>query len=200
MTGSNLKAFNSTADKRVPFERLTVINRNSPWFCAVETLPGTKRKGVNHLLIVNIVIDGVTEGSPFSVPNHHFTSLHFLKVKESHLNHYHILYFILTWWDSRFNHYLNWKEFCGCDAFTSHLFISSGYILENAGSPPSGSNHSAPVGQTLGTQIFSPKHLTHLEVFNALSCINPIKSTGADQLATRLLLLAAPFLVECLNF
>lgn len=87
-----------------------------------------------------------------------------------------------------------------CDAFTEH-FISSGYIFENAGFPPAVSDHSAPYwANRLGTQTFSLKPFTNHEVFNALCSIDLIKSTGADQLDPRLLLLAVPFVVECLTY
>lgn len=44
----------------------------------------------------------------------------------------------------------------------------------------------------LGNQIFFLKYFTHLEVFNALSSIDPKRSTGADQLEAKLLLLSLP--------
>ena len=66
--------------------------------------------------------------------------------------------------------------------------------------PPSASDYSAPRwGNKLGTQTFSLKPFTNIEVFNALCSINPKKSTGADQLELSLLFLVAPFLVDYLT-
>ncbi len=84
-----------------------------------------------------------------------------------------------------------------CDAFSEH-FISSGYLFENIGFSPI---VSTPCWvNKLGTQTFSLKPFTNLEVFYVLCSVDPRKSTGADQLEPRLLLLAATFLVECLTY
>ncbi len=86
-----------------------------------------------------------------------------------------------------------------CDAFNEH-FISSGHLFEKAGFPRTVSDHSAPCwANKLGTQTFSLKPFTNFEVLNAFCSTDPKKSTGADQLEPRLLLLAAPLLVECLT-
>lgn len=75
------------------------------------------------------------------------------------------------------------------------IFISSGYLFENAGFPLTVSDHSVPCwANKLGTQTFSVKPFMDHEVFNALCSIDPEKSTAAYQVEQRLLLLAAPFL------
>lgn len=79
--------------------------------------------------------------------------------------------------------------------------ISSGHIFENPGFPPAVSYHSALWWENKSdTQAFLLRLFTNLEVFNTLSSNDPKKSAGADQLELRLLLLAAPFLVECLTY
>lgn len=72
---------------------------------------------------------------------------------------------------------------CISDVFNEH-FISSGYIFENDKAPPAGSNQNAP-------QTSSMEHFTNQEVLNAPISFAARKSSGADHLESKLLLLAA---------
>ncbi len=80
-----------------------------------------------------------------------------------------------------------------CDLFNRH-FIAAGDIFHTT-SPVGNSN---PTFANTSPHSFFFRPFTRSEVLSALCSLDPRKPTGADHLNTRLLILAAPFIVDIL--
>ena len=199
--------FNSVADKHAPFKTLRVKNRRNPWFSSDISIKMRAR-------------DMAWKKARSSGLRSDWQTFHLLRNKcLCMIRKAKSSYYISTLSECSGNPGKFWKTVKSlsqtqssslpnqiitdsatvsnknelCNIFNEH-FVAAGHLFGTSDLPSCNPIHDSP-----NLQKFSFKFFSDTEVREALSTIDPKKSTGADDLDPQLLLLASPVISDIIT-